>query len=333
MNKNTKNTDKKTDFLEKISPNLGEVNDKIKKHIGRFSTEDGRLKEEFLESVSCYNCGFDSFSSEFYVEGFRHIRCAKCGMVYVNPRLKSNIIESTYGEEDYSTFQYRTKILPAIDFRRNVLGVRKYNQIQKYFEKPGKVLDVGCGAGEVLSIFKEKGWDCRGIEFNEFAADYAREKFGLDILQKSIYDFDTENQYDCVMMWGVLEHFIEPKKLLAKVKSLLAPGGLLLIEVPSADSFLVRFMENKGKDNKLSPKRILIPDGHIMLFSHVSLNDMLESCGLKIEKFVTNGLDVNTLFRLLSIPIKEDDVVALQEAVDASSCGDLIRAFCRHKER
>jgi 2-polyprenyl-3-methyl-5-hydroxy-6-metoxy-1,4-benzoquinol methylase len=324
---------KKTDILEEISPNLEKVNKKIKKRLDRFFTPEGILKEDYAEKVSCYNCGSEDISSEFYVDRFRHVRCKKCGMVYVNPCFKSSIIESTYSEDEYSDFQYKTKIIPAVKFRKDILGIRKYEQINNFFKDKGKILDIGCGIGEVLSVFKDKGWDTQGIELNDLAAQYARNNFGLDVVQDSVYNFSFKDKYDCIMMWGIVEHFTEPKKLLKQVKKMLAPKGLLVIEVPSADSFLVKFIEARGNANKLSPKRILIPDRHLMFFSHISLREMLVSSGFVIEKCLTNGLDISTLFRILSIEANDQsNVLDMQSVVDKSGCGDLIRVFCRHKE-
>lgn len=198
------------DFIirtQELNPNL----DKIRKHydkvLSRYFNQDDSPKEEFFENVSCYNCGSTKYTSEFTISRFRHVRCANCGMVYVTPRLKEKILHDSYNEEDYDA-SYRFKLMPALDYRREVIGRRKYRQIESYFEKPGSILDIGCGLGELLSVFAENGWSCLGVEFNQFAARFAREKFGLNIIQESIFDFQPdERSFDCIMLWGVLEHF------------------------------------------------------------------------------------------------------------------------------
>jgi SAM-dependent methyltransferase len=244
-------------------------------------------------------------------------------MVYVNPRLREEITHDLYQEEPYTEF-YRIKLIPSIDYRRNVLGERKYQQIATHFDRPGKVLDIGCGLGEVLSVFKDHGWDATGIEFNPFAAAYARTQFGLHIINKSIYDFNAADRYDLIMLWGVLEHFYDPNMVLRKIHSLLADNGRLLIEVPSADSLLVRYYERTQR----AVDRIIEGDRHIMLFSLRSLSEMLARAGFSAQNIRSNGLDVSTLNRLEMNGILDlGPVNALQGLLDASLQGDLLRGI------
>jgi len=147
-----------------INPNL----DKLYKHfdgvVQKYFDGTSRIPEYF-EEVNCYNCGSTEIICSFIVNRFRHVRCKNCNMVYVSPRLKSSIVDRLYNEQPYIEF-YKIKLIPAVDYRRNVLAINKYNQIAQYFNKPGKVLDIGSGLGEVPSVFQENNWDCLGIEFN-----------------------------------------------------------------------------------------------------------------------------------------------------------------------
>jgi 2-polyprenyl-3-methyl-5-hydroxy-6-metoxy-1,4-benzoquinol methylase len=308
----------------RINPNL----DKLYQHF------DNALEKyfkgtkpvpEYFEEVNCYNCGSKEVSNSFTVNRFRHLRCKNCNMVYVSPRLKNSIVDLLYNEKPYTEF-YKIKLIPSIDYRRNVLAVNKYSQIARYFSKPGKVLDIGSGLGEVLSVFQEKKWDCLGIEFNGFAADYSRKTFGLNIINKNIHDFGLSEKYDVIMLWGVLEHLYEPLKILNKVHELLKEDGILLLEVPSADSVLVRYYERTLK----RVDRIIEGDRHIMLFSLQSLIEMTGKTGFTPVEILSNGLDISTLNRLeLNNKIPLTQVNELQGLLDSSLQGDLLRGFFR----
>jgi SAM-dependent methyltransferase len=304
----------------RINPNL----DRLKEHFDHAVAKyfDGDVpKGEFFEEVSCYNCGSSKTTTEFTVNRFRHVRCRDCGMVYVNPRLREEITHDLYQEDPYTEF-YRIKLIPSIEYRRNVLGETKYRQLAAHFDHPGRVLDIGCGLGEVLSVFKEHGWACTGIEFNPFAADYARTQFGLQVINRSIYDFDATNRYDLIMLWGVLEHFYDPNRILRKIHALLEEGGRLLVEVPSADSVLVRYYERTQRP----VDRIIEGDRHIMLFSLRGLTGMLARAGFSVVDLRSNGLDVSTLNRLeMNALLGLTEVNALQKILDTSFQGDLLR--------
>lgn len=312
---------------KKINQNIGKLHIYFNKILEKYFV-NGKPIPKYFEKTSCYNCGSTEISNSFTVNRFTHVRCKNCQMVYVNPRFKESIAHDLYNEKDYTEF-YKIKLIPSIDYRRNVLAVNKYNQIMRFFDKPGKVMDIGCGLGEVLSVFQENGWDSLGIEFNEFAAGYSRSEFGLKIDNKSIYDFDSSEKYDLIMLWGVLEHFFEPKKVLEKIYELLKDDGLLVLEVPYADSILVRYYERTFK----SVDRIIEGDRHIMLFSLNSFKEMTDKAGFSPIDMKSNGLDISTLNRLeLGNSLSLSQINALQKLLDDSMQGDLLRGFFKKKE-
>lgn len=307
------------------NPNLDALVRHFYDRLSPFFDGEGRPKADCFEDIPCYHCGGSAIQSEFVVARFRHVRCATCGMVYVTPRLKESILHGSYDEDGYADY-YKLKIIPSLQYRREVLGVRKYDQVMSYCTGTGAVLDIGCGLGELLSVFKEQGWTAHGIEFNRFAADFARETFGLEVVARSIMEFDPpDGRYDCVMLWGVLEHFTRPLEVLRKVYRMLAPDGLLVLEVPSGDSVLVRYVERFGGP----VNRIIEGDRHNMLFSVRALREMTQRAGFELAHLQSNGLDLDTLLEMSGAGLPAETVGRIQAAVDAGFGGDLLRGFWR----
>ena len=150
--------------------------------------------------------------------------------------------------------------------------------------------------------------------------------FGLNIGRESIFDFQPDKQkFDCIMLWGVLEHFTRPVSVLEKVYELLRRGGLLVLEVPSGDSLLVGYYEKYGG----YIDRIIEGDRHIMLFSVEALRQMTERCGFKPVRLQSNGLDIDTLLRLNNQPRDPQLVSQMQAVIDNMLRGDLLRGFWR----
>jgi 2-polyprenyl-3-methyl-5-hydroxy-6-metoxy-1,4-benzoquinol methylase len=307
------------------NPNLDRIHELFYERLSRYFDGDDLPRSEFFEDVGCYNCDSHKIISKFTIARFRHVRCADCGLVYVSPRIKEDILHDSYEEDIYSE-HYKLKLIPSMGYRREVLDKRKYDQISAYFQQPGSILDIGCGLGDLLSVFKDHGWSCLGVEFNKFAAGYARETFGLKIIDKSIFNFSpADEQFDCIMLWGVLEHFTRPKDVLNKVHQLLRPNGLLVLEVPSGDSLLVRYFEFFGG----YVDRIIEGDRHIMLFSVQSFKDIAAKSGFSLVHLQSNGLDIDTLMRLNHEKCSPEFLTRLQYVVDQSLCGDLLRGFWR----
>jgi 2-polyprenyl-3-methyl-5-hydroxy-6-metoxy-1,4-benzoquinol methylase len=307
----------------RLNPNLDAIHRRFEESLNRYFDARGCPTPEYFEEVACYNCGSRAVGREFVIARFRHVRCDACGMVYVSPRLREALGHDSY-TEDYYTETYRLKLIPALPYRTTVINPRKYAQLMEYFFAPGSILDVGCGLGDFLHECKSRGWKTLGIELNPFAADYARREFGLDVAATSVSAFDEKvERFDCVTLWGVLEHVVRPVALLEKARDLLRPGGLLVLEVPSGDSFLVRYYERYGGH----VDRIIEGDRHIMLFSVQALREMTARAGFREIRLQSNGLDFDTLNRLESLGLAPELTARWQGVLDNALSGDLLRGF------
>jgi 2-polyprenyl-3-methyl-5-hydroxy-6-metoxy-1,4-benzoquinol methylase len=102
-----------------------------------------------------------------------------------------------------------------------------------------EVLDVGCGSGEFLLNLKYLGAQVTGIDLSQEAINEAH-KSGLKRLFKVPFsEFACETKYDLIVLNDIIEHPLEPLKLIAKANSLLKIGGLLLIWTPNNDNIFL----------------------------------------------------------------------------------------------
>ena len=101
-----------------------------------------------------------------------------------------------------------------------------------------KMLDYGCGPGDMIVCAKEAGIDVYGIDLFEYSVRLANER-GLNIIQGDYKNmpYDRES-FDLIFMQSVIEHIPEPVKVVSALKEYLKPNGLFIISAPTpCDNF------------------------------------------------------------------------------------------------
>jgi 2-polyprenyl-3-methyl-5-hydroxy-6-metoxy-1,4-benzoquinol methylase len=306
---------------------------------GYMNTVDGEqeLRHDCAQWVSCYLCGSQQSQPFLKAAGFRHVQCDDCGLVYVNPRLKDDLIDAFYKSEAYN-FMFDNMLIKSVDYRIEVVAQKKHTAVARYFSDGApKLLDIGCGIGEFSHLAMRSGWDVEAIEFSPRAAAFARERFDLRVHEKPIEECSfAEGQFDVATMWGVLEHLTKPRQLLSQIRTYLKGGGLLALEVPSFDCMLVEYL----KQHPEQADRIIDGWGHIMLFSLPTITRMLEEQGFVVVEVESLGLDLPTVLRYIKTnsPEMADHALVrflteysqpLQDCLEGIHKADMIRVFAR----
>lgn len=230
-----------------------------------------------MEKINCPLCNSNQekilFSRPDYThqitdDAFNVVRCRKCGIVYVNPRPTEDEIHQYYPEEFYDININGEELLKTKQ-RQLLLKYQYISDLQ-----PGVLLDVGCQKGEFMYFMQQKGWHVRGCDFSSKPPNV----FGLDIFYG---DFDlagySENSFDLITLWAVLEHVYNPEEMLKKLNRLLKPGGSIVMLVTNFYSLPASLMRHDD-----------VPR-HTTLFSKKTLAQMLKQAGYLPDFFRFNS--------------------------------------------
>jgi SAM-dependent methyltransferase len=132
--------------------------------------------------------------------------------------------------------------LGAIDYDGGVHAKHRLTQYHDFFVEriePGeRVLDVGCGKGELAHDLAERGGvSVVGIDVLPEKIAFARERFPhprVEYIEADVYAFEPGESFDAVVLSNVLEHLAEREALLRRIVGVASPARLL-IRVPAFD--------------------------------------------------------------------------------------------------
>jgi SAM-dependent methyltransferase len=203
---------------------------------------------------------------------FRVVRCCGCGLTYTNPRPAPQSMSRFY-PDDYSPYQYRA----AADRNQRRPWPRRDSFAGVLPTVPGgRLLDFGCGAGDLLREMDARGWRVTGLDFSPAMVRRVREQLSLSAVEGTLPHPDrTAGSFDAVVMSQSLEHVHEPLRVLREAHRLLTPGGKIVIAVPNIDSLPFRWFGADwwGLD---------VPR-HLTHFSPHTLGLMLTRAGFRVE--------------------------------------------------
>lgn len=262
-----------------------------------------------VEEVRCTVCGGDATDEAARAYDYEYktsrrewiyVRCRECGLVYVNPRPAVSELGTIYPPHYYS-FEETQHERALVSFFRRRLEAMKVRVFGRFVgEGPRRILDVGCGDGRFLKVLRDSGsdeWELEGIDIDEGAVERARAA-GLEATHSRLEDFDPgDERYDMVVLFQVIEHVSEPGAMCAKVRSLLKPGGVFVIETPDV----------AGWDEKLFRSGLWggyhVPR-HWNLFTPANLGRMLEDQGFQVEDnqpLISTSFWINSLYNWLLV--------------------------------
>ena len=228
------------------------------------------------------------------------LQCKRCGFVWAHPLPDMNVefLNRIYGKE----YVDELRALERDECGYQVLYGAAMHQMDKVESMlngaVGHALNIGAMtlANRVLV---DRGWDLTVVEVSRYAAQSARESWGLDVLEAKIEEIVLfQDYFRFVKLSHIIEHLADPMFVLNKLWKVLKPGGVLLVETDNAGG-LKTWVETTvrrllGEDltarmvYKLTGKDLrkrygrLLPYEHICLFRRQTLIQALKMAGFDV---------------------------------------------------
>ena len=236
--------------------------------------------------------------------------CSYCGLVQIlNP---------------IDPAEFYTNYANSSSVKREPHLEKLIEKLESLLPKNAKIIDVGCNDGKFLSRLRESGFnDLHGLEPTKNMSERAINA-GFGVLNSYLNSAKSREivaetgLFDCVTLRQVLEHIENLSNFGVALRSLLKPNGLLVIEVPDAQSHF-------------DLPDFALWEEHINDFSLGSLKHFLRQHGLEvIDSYKTqfSGVCLTVLSRL--VDTRSVDVEPVSQIVDSfrkwAKCFDPFRS-------
>jgi SAM-dependent methyltransferase len=233
-------------------------------------------------------------------------RCRACGSAFLDPRPTRSTIGHAYSSyythspqpavhgsdfraavlNGYLNARYGYRLSPASrlgPYLTRLLPKRRWyadRLVRNLTSHPGRgrLLDVGCGAGDFLVQMRAAGWVVEGLEPDPAAAARAR-SLGVEVVNATLEDAAFgPGSFDAITMSHVIEHLHDPIAALRICRRLLRPNGALWLATPN--------LEATGHRTFGADWIGLDPPRHLVLFTRASLEATVRSAGFELERFL-----------------------------------------------
>jgi ubiquinone/menaquinone biosynthesis C-methylase UbiE len=217
------------------------------------------------------------------------IQCKNCSLITVDPMPSPEAVRSFYCDK-YFEKNYKCGIRSHSYYEEESAVIEKANQVLPHVKKikpQGVLLEIGCAGGTFLDQASKRGYQVEGVELSQSMSQKASDTYGVKVRQGDFEELQfMDESFDIVCMFDVLEHFREPGKTLEKIRRILKPGGIAVIDVPTTKNALpFKLSVNLLKTVKKT-RRISSPPYHLYEYLPATLQRFLsrakfEQCELQ----------------------------------------------------
>ena len=236
---------------------------------------------------ACRLCSCERLELHFEVRGQTLDRCGDCGFVQVRHRPSAEELRAIYGDGYFAKGKYDDVVAQRRENERRI-GLLERAEVPA----GGRVLDVGCATGDFIEVATDR-YDLWGLDVSAHATAIAREK--TPQVAHQIFTGMIEDQefppsfFDAIVMWDVVEHIWDPRRVLHRLVEHLKPGGALILSTPDIGAATARVMGRRWA--------FMTPPEHLGFFSAPSLEFLVDrDLGLRTTSSESSGKWANVGF-------------------------------------
>jgi SAM-dependent methyltransferase len=154
-----------------------------------------------------------------------------------------------------------------------------------------RILDIGCGRGEIARACAEHGADAIGLDYSRAALDIASEAGTPDLVEAGATQLPfPDGAFDKILFMEILEHLddVDLGIALAEIKRVLSPGGYVVGSTPNRWGFVLPFLARLARVMGIEAETATREDPfHINVKNPLSLRRLLKRNGFNPTLFLS----------------------------------------------
>ncbi len=179
-----------------------------------------------------------------------------------------------------------------LSYEKAFLGTGDQKRIEIIIDLVGnnqKILDIGCGRGEIGQLIKEKGNQVFGLDIVPALVQVAnREGIKAKVADIEEEAIPFQEKFDFVLAGEIIEHVFNTQDFLKKISRSLKKNGQLIITTPNLASMGRRLLLLVGKNPLIETTAAPGQAGHIRYFVKKTLFELLETNNFRITRFTSD---------------------------------------------
>lgn len=246
------------------------------------------------EKIICPICRGQHHKLFCQKNGYDLYRCQDCDMVFVWPA--PNILDNVYSKDYFHKDNLDHKFgYTDYDQDKGMMKEVFLHHLDNFASllEGRKIFDIGSATGYFLDLAKDKGWQTYGIDISDYASQLAREKGHQAWAGKDLAAIDTDEKFDLVTMWDVLEHLPDPLAYLKELRKFMNDDSVLAVNTIDRGSLWARFWGKRWQ--------LVVPPEHLMYYTYKNLEDLFGQAGFEIisKKKVGKKFSLPYIFNIL----------------------------------
>ena len=253
--------------------------------------------KDYIMRENCPLCKDKSI--KFFVMDYKtnqYWKCKKCKFVFQNP-----IEEYSYNENywvnatDPDGKEKNQTMMKEFKLKNWYGGITEFLKNKK----PGKIFDVGCGLGYLLSSIPNT-WEKYGSDSSDFAISFMKKnnpEIVIEELNLEKPPVKFQKKFDVVICYHVIEHIEYPDIFFKHLSMMVKNGGILIVGTPNIGSITAKIFKGNFR---------LFGIGHLSLFNSKNLTHLFVKNNFKIIKteypfFNTEYFTLRNILRIMDI--------------------------------